>query len=276
MINQDRAFDAKNGVVLKQSGEPRVGVFHGVAHPSTVDDGAVHQGSLYVRTNGELYQKTGTANTTWVLKSSSAGSVDEQVRTSVTDTTTGYLSDKIVSGTNVTLTTLNPGGNEQIQISSTGGSGGDTTIDGKNVKVQSIPDYNANPSPLMLFIDDGSGLYVSNDTQEVMWTIEVTQPDDHFERVGVDSFNDYETPYKYQLKYIEFLIDECITAGNIFIQINGTTVHTVPVSVGNNRHIDVDLSIITNNTAGDKIEFIADSTLEAVDVATTLRLKWVI
>ena len=37
------------------------------------------------------------------------------------DTTAGYLSAKIAAGSGVTLTTLNPGANEQIQISATGG-----------------------------------------------------------------------------------------------------------------------------------------------------------
>lgn len=54
---------------------------------------------------------------------------DEQVKVSATDTTTGYLDDKIeiVNGTNttVTKTILNPGANEKIQyqIDSTGSSG---------------------------------------------------------------------------------------------------------------------------------------------------------
>lgn len=57
------------------------------------------------------------------------GGADEQVKVSATDTTTGYLDNKIelVSGTNttVTKTILNPGANEKIryQVNSTGGSG---------------------------------------------------------------------------------------------------------------------------------------------------------
>ena len=49
---------------------------------------------------------------------------DELVKISATDTTASYLGSKLVAGSGVTLTTLNPGANEQIQISSTGGGSG--------------------------------------------------------------------------------------------------------------------------------------------------------
>jgi hypothetical protein len=50
--------------------------------------------------------------------------VDEKVKVSSADTTTGYLEEKIVAGTNITITKNNAGGNETLTISSTGGSGG--------------------------------------------------------------------------------------------------------------------------------------------------------
>lgn len=48
------------------------------------------------------------------------------VRVSVDDTTPGFLEDKTAAGANITLTTLNPAGNEQLEIASTGGGGGNT------------------------------------------------------------------------------------------------------------------------------------------------------
>jgi hypothetical protein len=71
---------------------------------------------------------TRTGNTVNVTIPGSVG-VDEFVKVSATDTTTGYLDNKIelVAGTNttVTKTILNPGANEKIryQVNSTGGSG---------------------------------------------------------------------------------------------------------------------------------------------------------
>lgn len=49
---------------------------------------------------------------------------DYKLKVSNTDVLQGSLSDKLVAGTNVTLTVLNPGANEQIQITSTGSGGG--------------------------------------------------------------------------------------------------------------------------------------------------------
>lgn len=49
---------------------------------------------------------------------------DESVKVSSNDTTAGYLADKLVAGTNITLTANNDGGNETITISaSSSGSG---------------------------------------------------------------------------------------------------------------------------------------------------------
>jgi len=76
MLNYNRSNDIRHGIILKESGEPNIGIFHGAGLPSTVDDGGVPQGSIYIRSNGELYQKSGTLNTSWVLNSavSSGGS----------------------------------------------------------------------------------------------------------------------------------------------------------------------------------------------------------
>lgn len=53
---------------------------------------------------------------------------DHFVKVSSDDTTTGYLADKLVAGTNVTLTPSGPG-NETLTISATGGGGGGGSVD---------------------------------------------------------------------------------------------------------------------------------------------------
>lgn len=50
-------------------------------------------------------------------------SLDERVRISATDTTSGYLSDKLIAGPNIELLQSNVGGDETIIISSSGGTG---------------------------------------------------------------------------------------------------------------------------------------------------------
>ncbi|MDD5342780.1 MAG: hypothetical protein PHI73_05620, partial [Patescibacteria group bacterium] len=47
---------------------------------------------------------------------------DELAKVSANDTTAGYLNGKLVAGSNITLTELNNGANETLQISATGGS----------------------------------------------------------------------------------------------------------------------------------------------------------
>lgn len=54
----------------------------------------------------------------WIITQITA---DGRVKVSATDTTADYAGTKIVAGDNITITILNPGGNEQIEISATGG-----------------------------------------------------------------------------------------------------------------------------------------------------------
>lgn len=49
---------------------------------------------------------------------------DRKTRTTAADTTPGFLSSKIVAGTNVSLAVLNPGADETLEVSATGGGGG--------------------------------------------------------------------------------------------------------------------------------------------------------
>jgi hypothetical protein len=50
---------------------------------------------------------------------------DEKAKVSAGDTTPGYLGSKIVAGTGIDLTVLNPGADETLEIAATGGSGDD-------------------------------------------------------------------------------------------------------------------------------------------------------
>jgi hypothetical protein len=72
-------------------------------------------GQIWLRTDlNALYWWDGT---TWLPIG--AGSTDELVKVSSVDTLADYLNSKLVAGTNIVLTIVNPGGNEQIEISAT-------------------------------------------------------------------------------------------------------------------------------------------------------------
>ncbi len=74
-------------------------------------------------------------NTTWAnilvkLAPIAVDSSDEKVKVSINDTVASYLSSKIVAGANITITVLNPGGNEQLQIAGLGAGGGTSLATG--------------------------------------------------------------------------------------------------------------------------------------------------
>ena len=65
-----------------------------------------------------------------------SGTTDEQAKVSANDTTTDFLLNKIVAGTNITINELNDGGNETLEVVAAGGadeqakvSANDTTTD---------------------------------------------------------------------------------------------------------------------------------------------------
>jgi hypothetical protein len=97
-------------------------------------------GSSVAQTFG--YQGTAAASSNSLLDSflRRRRSREGKSKVSATDTTFGRLSDKIVAGTNVTLTVLNSGGNEQIQIASSGGGSTETVISPTSLS-GSVNDY---------------------------------------------------------------------------------------------------------------------------------------
>lgn len=79
--------------------------------------------------------------TNWILPPGFGGSnTDELVGVSDNDTTPGYLLDKFVAGTNITLTENNDGGNETITIDAAGGGGGNDELAAVSAN-DTTPDY---------------------------------------------------------------------------------------------------------------------------------------
>lgn len=56
---------------------------------------------------------------------------DEKVKITASDTTTGYLQDKLVAGSNITITKNNAGANETLTIASTASGGGVDSVFGR-------------------------------------------------------------------------------------------------------------------------------------------------
>jgi len=68
----------------------------------------------------------------WAADLSALSDVDEKVKISADDTTANFLLDKLVAGSNITLTETDPGGNETITID----AGGSTSPGGSDTYVQ--------------------------------------------------------------------------------------------------------------------------------------------
>ena len=128
MADLSRFFLVENGL----SFDDNVSIFSGNSDPSVVGE-AAPIGSLYLSTNGSLYHKFGTAYTDWALVSAESATV----RISSSDTTSGFLNDKLAVTSSLTKTLVpnTPGAQTLlIDLSNTGVSPGtyhQVTVDAK-------------------------------------------------------------------------------------------------------------------------------------------------
>ncbi len=92
-------------------------IFGGDQNPSITQEEAP-LGSLFLRTTGSIFLKTGPNNSDWTTLSI----IDKFASISSSDATPGYLLDKIIPSSNLSSSLVNAGGNEQLQLdlSSTG------------------------------------------------------------------------------------------------------------------------------------------------------------
>jgi len=121
MANIDDAF-----TIDKLSLDDNVLMVAGSIDPTISTGYEAPIGSLYVRTNGELYQKTNTADVDWT----SVGNSDVLVKVSSDDTTAGYLNGKVVAGNGMALVENNGGGNETLTIDTLAMLWNDIWVDG--------------------------------------------------------------------------------------------------------------------------------------------------
>ena len=129
MADISKFFLVENGLALDDD----VAVFSGFTDPSAGLGESAPTGSLFIRTNGQLWQKFGTADTDWQLVSNEGTSI----KVTSTDTTTGYLNDKITVSSSLLKTVIPsfPASQSlQLDLSPTGVSAGtytQVTIDTK-------------------------------------------------------------------------------------------------------------------------------------------------
>ena len=103
--------------IIDSSATPSVGSGQGAFYPKTVS--GITEG-FYIDDQGREIQLTEDG----LPKGGSGGSsADEKSKVSATDTTTDYLENKIVAGTNITITKQNTGSDETLQISASGSVG---------------------------------------------------------------------------------------------------------------------------------------------------------
>jgi phage-related tail fiber protein len=123
-----RSFAAEGGLSL----DDLLGIFAGDNDPSVVGE-AAPTGSLYIRSNGQLYQKIGLLDTDWIVFSQGLG---ETVKVTATDATPNYLNQKLDVTLNLIKQVMNAGANEtlRLDLSNTGitpGTYTSITIDAK-------------------------------------------------------------------------------------------------------------------------------------------------
>ena len=108
MADISLSFSAEGGISL----DDLVGIFTGTIDPSVTGETAP-LGSLFVRQNGQLFQKIGYTDTDWIKFSQGLG---EAVKISSSDTTGSYLNNKLLVTSALVKTIGSPGANETLTI----------------------------------------------------------------------------------------------------------------------------------------------------------------
>ena len=108
MADISRSFSAEGGISL----DDIVGIFTGTIDPSiTGEDAPI--GSIFIRQNGQLYQKTGILDSDWIRFTQGIG---EAVKISATDSTSGYLNTKLLVSSSLSKTLQSVSGAETMTL----------------------------------------------------------------------------------------------------------------------------------------------------------------
>lgn len=108
MADISLSFAAEGGISL----DDLVGIFTGTIDPSVTGETAP-LGSIFVRQSGQLYQKVGALDTDWNRFTQGLG---EGIKITASDTTSGYLNQKLVVSSALTKTILNGGSYETLEL----------------------------------------------------------------------------------------------------------------------------------------------------------------
>jgi len=178
MADISRFFLAEYGLALDND----VAIFSSFIDPSSGSGETAPEGSLFLRTNGELFQKFGPNDVDWRLVSSQGASV----KVTSTDTTSGFLNDKLIVTSAFTKSVIpNVPADQalQLDLSPTGVTGGvytqvnvdakgritsafnPTTLGGYGIldaqplhqNLTALSNANANAPPVGLYTITGSG-----------------------------------------------------------------------------------------------------------------------
>jgi len=135
---------------------PTVTAIHETSGPTKLTVGTV--------TDGEFLKRVGTA-----LVSSTVSTTDEKTKVSAADTTTNYLFNKVAAGSAVALAIINPGANEQLQISAAASNFGTTGQKVVNIFRVGVADSHGSATPKVVcqFHLDPSQFGLTNTTLSV-------------------------------------------------------------------------------------------------------------
>lgn len=83
------------------------------------------------------------------------GGSSGEILVDASDTTLGFLSDKLIAGANITLTTNNVGGNESLTIASSGSGGGTSIVLSEEIGVTAGSSKANSGSNCVLTVSEG-------------------------------------------------------------------------------------------------------------------------
>lgn len=106
--------------------------------------------SSYVYDDGtDIHFKSSVQSDVSLSALATAAGTDEKTKTSLLDTTAGYLNDKIVVGSGLTKTILNPGANETLELDS------NASFVGLALPAGEVVDGSGTPQ--LVYVSDGTG-----------------------------------------------------------------------------------------------------------------------
>jgi len=64
-FDKNKTFTVKYGITIKNKSSEQTNIYYGIGDPITIDDGTIEISSLYIKSSGDLFQKTSNNPIVW-------------------------------------------------------------------------------------------------------------------------------------------------------------------------------------------------------------------